>query len=33
MKKTDTSSDQIFPSIGVNDPSVKVKEKRVRWLG
>lgn len=33
VMKTDGSSDQIFPRIGVNDPAVKVKEKRVRWLG
>lgn len=31
--KKDGSSDQIFPRIGVNDPAVKFKEKRVRWLG
>lgn len=26
------SSDRIFPVIGVNDPSIKPKEKRERWL-
>ena len=31
--KTEGSSDQIFPRIGKDDPSVKVRVKRVRWEG
>ena len=31
--KTEGSSDQIFPRIGNDDPSVKVRVKRVRWEG
>lgn len=31
--KTEGSSDQIFPRIGADDPSVKVREKRIRWEG
>jgi len=33
VEKTEGSSDQIYPRIGENDPTVKVRVKRVRWEG
>ncbi len=33
VEKTEGSSDQIYPRIGSDDPTVKVRVKRIRWEG
>jgi hypothetical protein len=33
VEKTEGSSDQIYPRLGKDDPTVKIKVKRVRWEG